>query len=249
MQERKCIRKTYSDFPICASLFLYDFYTDYLSMPDTAPFLVSFRLAFTTVVVLLVVAVPLAYILAITKHRLKPLVESIVSLPIALPPTVVGFYFLYAFGRGSAFGAWLADSFDVSLVFSFSGLVLGSVLYSLPFMVQPVKNGFEAISTEIRESAVLDGATGLQVFMRVALPIARRSLLTGSALAFVHALGEFGIVMMIGGNISGETRTASIALYDAVQALDYGSAHIYAAILLGVALLSGIPAFQWWREK
>lgn len=218
-------------------------------MLDIAPFLVSFRLALTTVLVLLVVAVPLAYILATTKHRIKPFVESIVSLPIALPPTVVGFYFLYVFGRSSTLGAWLADGIELSFVFSFSGLVLGSVLYSLPFIVQPVKNGFEAIPSEVLESALLDGASRTQVFVRVALPIARRSILTGSALAFVHSLGEFGVVMMIGGNIAGETRTASIALYDAVQALDYGTAHVYAAILLGAALLCSIPAFQWWRER
>lgn len=218
-------------------------------MLDLTPLLVSLRLAATTVLVLLVAAVPLAYRLALSKHRLKPIIESFVSLPIALPPTVVGFYFLYVFGRGNAVGAWLADSLDVHLVFSFTGLVLGSVLYGLPFMVQPVKNGFEAIPLEILENAVLDGATRSQVFVRVAVPIARRSLLTGSALAFVHSLGEFGVVMMIGGNIAGETRTASIALYDAVQGLDYSTAHLYAAVLLGAALVCALPAFRWWQKE
>ncbi len=218
-------------------------------MPDISPLLVSLRLATTTVLVLLVVAVPLAYGLALSKHRLKPIIESFVSLPIALPPTVIGFYFLYVFGRGNAVGAWLADSLDVHLVFSFTGLVLGSVFYGLPFMVQPVKNGFEAIPVEILENAVLDGATRSQVFVRVAIPIARRSLLTGSALVFVHSLGEFGVVMMIGGNIAGETRTASIALYDAVQGLDYSTAHFYAVLLLGATLLSALPAFRWWQKE
>lgn len=218
-------------------------------MPDLTPLLVSLRLAATTVLVLLVVAVPFAYRLALSKHRLKPIIESLVSLPIALPPTVLGFYFLYAFGRGNAFGAWLANTLDIQFVFSFAGLVLGSVIYGLPFMVQPVKNGFEAIPLEVLENAMLDGASRSQVFLRVAVPIARRSLLTGSALAFVHSLGEFGVVMMIGGNIAGETRTASIALYDAVQGLDYSTAHIYASLLLGAALLSALPAFRWWQKE
>lgn len=216
-------------------------------MPDTAPFLVSLRLAASTVAVLLFCAVPLAYFLAFTQSRFKPLFESIVSLPIALPPTVVGFYCLYAFGRGSIVGAWLQDMFDISLVFSFSGLVLGSVVYSLPFMVQPVKSSFEAIPHELLDSARLDGATRLQIFLWVLLPLARRGVLVGCTLTFVHALGEFGVVMMIGGNIAGETRTASIALYDAVQALEYGTAHVYALSLLGGAFLLSLPIFWRWR--
>ncbi|MFY7997310.1 MAG: molybdate ABC transporter permease subunit [Candidatus Kapaibacteriota bacterium] len=217
-------------------------------MPEFAPFLVSLRLAATTVALLLCTGVPVAYFLAFSRSRIKPLLESLVSLPIALPPTVLGFYWLYALGQESLVGAWLQSILAVNMVFSFSGLVLGSVLYSLPFMVQPVKSGFEAIPSEILDSARLDGASAVQVFLRVTAPLARRSLLTGCALVFVHALGEFGIVMMIGGNIAGETRTASIALYDAVQAMDYAAAHFYALCLLLVALGLTLPVFWRFRD-
>lgn len=208
---------------------------------------VSFRLAFSTVLVLFCFGVPVAYWLAFTKSRLKPFLESIVSVPIALPPTVIGFYVLLCFGRESLIGTWFSETLGVELVFSFWGILLGSVLYCLPFMVQPVKTGLESVPKECVESARLDGASVLQVLWRVLLPLSRRSIVVGAALTFVHALGEFGIVMMIGGSIEGETRTASIALYDAVQALKIAEAHRIALVILAVALFVSLVIF--WHQR
>lgn len=212
-----------------------------------AAIVVSLRVAFSTVFILLLVGVPIAYRLAMSKSRLKPLWESLVSLPIALPPTVVGFYWLLVFGRGSLVGEWLYEVLGGSLVFSFLGVVLGSSLYCLPFMVQPVKNGFEAVPQELLDNARLDGASSVQVFLRICLPMSLRSITVGASLTVVHALGEFGVVMMIGGNITSETRTASIALYDAVQALQFREAHMVALVLLFLAMVASVPMF--WSKR
>lgn len=207
------------------------------------PLLLSLRLALTTTLILAVLGGGIAYFLAFTRNRGKVLLESLVALPLALPPTVIGFYLLILFGREGTFGGWLSTVLNIQVIFSFYGVVLGSVLYSLPFMVQPLQAGFEAVSREYREIALLYGATRCQVFYRVLLPLSWRSLVTGCVLTFAHTLGEFGIVMMIGGNIPSETRTASIALYDAVQAMDYQSAHRLALMLLGLCFLLNCTVF------
>ena len=207
------------------------------------PFLLSLRLAFVTTLILIVFGGAVAYFLAFTRFRGKIVLESLVALPLALPPTVIGFYFLLLFGRESTVGACLLDTWNIQVIFSFYGLVVGSVLYSLPFMVQPLQAGLEAVRKEYREIALLYGATRWQTFWRVLMPLAWRSLLTGCVLTFAHTLGEFGIVMMIGGSIPAETRTASIALYDAVQAMDYQSAHQLAFTLLGLCFLLHCTVF------
>lgn len=202
----------------------------------------TIRLAATSTLILLAIALPLAGWLDRTRSRLGSLVEALVTLPIVLPPTVIGFYLLVSFGSQSPLGqAWTA-LFGHTLAFSFPGLVLGSVIYSLPFAVQPIQTALRDVDAALIEAACALGARARQTFWRVVVPAARGGVLTGAALSFAHTLGEFGVVLMIGGNIPGVTRVASIALYDETQKLEYAVAHTYAALLLAVsfALLLGI---------
>lgn len=202
-----------------------------------SPLFLSFQLALVTTAVLLLVGLPLAWWLARTQTRLKPVIESLVSLPLVLPPTVLGFYFLLAFSPNNAFGNWLDDWLGLRLVFSFPGLVLASVIYSLPFMVQPVQAGLAALPKSLTEAALLMGKSRWQIFRYVQLPNIRPALLTGIVLSFAHTVGEFGVVLMIGGNLPGETRVASIAIYDEVEALNYDAANAYSLVLLGLSFL------------
>lgn len=202
-----------------------------------SPLLLSLQLALATVIALLLVGLPLAWWLARTKTRLKPVVESLVSLPLVLPPTVLGFYFLIAFSPNNAFGGWLDDWLGLRLVFSFPGLVLASMVYSLPFMVQPIQSGLEALPASLTEAATLMGKTKMEILRRVQLPNIKSSLLTAIVLSFAHTIGEFGVVLMIGGNIPGKTRVASIAIYDEVEALNYDAANWYSLVLLGLTFL------------
>jgi len=199
---------------------------------DWSPLLLSFRLALATTVVLAIIGLPLAYWLAYTKSRLKPVVESLVSMPLVLPPTVLGFYLLIAFSPGNAFGAWLEEWIGLRLVFSFAGLLLASVIYSLPFMVQPVQAGLAGLPSSLREAAYVLGKSKWTTFWRVLVPNIRPGLLTGAVLSFAHTVGEFGVVLMIGGNIPHRTRVASIAVYDAVESLNYEAANLYSLVLL-----------------
>ncbi|WP_432264630.1 molybdate ABC transporter permease subunit [Autumnicola musiva] len=199
------------------------------------PLLLTFKLAAISTLILLIIGVPLAYWLAHTKTRLKPVVEAVVSMPIILPPTVLGFYLLIALGNSSFFGRWLNDTLGIQLVFSFSGLVLASVIYSLPFMVQPVQSGFAALPQNLREASYSLGKSKFNTFSKVLLPNIKTSLLTGMVLTFAHTVGEFGVVLMIGGNIPGETRVASIAIYDEVEALNYDSANQLSFVLFVIS--------------
>lgn len=191
----------------------------------------TFRLAAITTVCLIALGIPLAYYLAHTRSRFKPVLETIVSMPLVLPPTVIGFYMLLAFSPHGTVGAWIQDVFNVRLVFTFGGLVLGSILYSLPFMVQPVQSGFEHLPPNLAEASYTLGKSRLETLIRVLLPNMKAALLSGVVLSFAHTVGEFGVVLMIGGNIPGVTRVASIAIYDEVEALNYGLAGKYAATL------------------
>ena len=199
-----------------------------------APFILTFQLALVATAILLLVSLPLAYWLAYSRSRIKPIVESIVSLPLVLPPTVIGFYLLVAFSPNNAFGSWL-DSLGLRLVFSFEGLVVGSLLYSLPFMVHPIQSGFGQLPRDLRDAAYVLGKSPIETFWKVLLPNIRRSVLTGVVLAFTHTVGEFGVVLMIGGNIPGETRVASIAIFDEVEALNYGTANSYSLVMVGLS--------------
>jgi molybdate transport system permease protein len=199
---------------------------------DYGPLLLTFQLAFITTFILLLVGVPLAYFLAVTKLKVKPVLEAFISLPLVLPPSVLGFYLLLAFSPNSGIGIFLESTFDLRLVFTFAGLVVASILYSLPFMVHPIQAGLEALPVSLKEASYVLGKSKVETLFRVLLPNIKPSLLTGIVLSFAHTIGEFGLVLMIGGNIPGETKVASIAIYDEVETLNYEAAHVYSIILL-----------------
>lgn len=192
----------------------------------------TFRLASTTTMILLLAGIPLGYALAHSRAWYKPLAEALVSMPLVLPPTVLGFYLLMAFSPESPLGHWLLERLDLRLVFTFQGLVVGSILYSLPFMVQPVQAGFEKLPPHLAEASYTLGKSRRTTLLRVLLPNMKPALLTGIVLSFAHTVGEFGVILMIGGNIPGQTRVASIAIYDEVEGLNYAAAHQYAAVLV-----------------
>jgi molybdate transport system permease protein len=198
---------------------------------------VSLTLAALTTLVLLPLGLALARWLAVTAWAGRPFIEALLLLPLLLPPTVIGFYFLVAFGQGSAVGAWLFAS-GWRLVFTLEGLLLVSVLVNLPFMVQPIQRAFAAVPNSLREAAWVSGLSAWQTFWRIELPLAWPGLLAGMALTVAHTLGEFGVVLMVGGNIEGETRTLSVSLYDKVQGMDLSSAHVMALALVGISLLA-----------
>ena len=188
-------------------------------------------------VLLLMVGIPIAYWLVFSKVRWKFLVESLVALPLVLPPTVLGFYVLMAIGGNSFIGRWYDAIFNKTLAFSFQGLVLGSFLYSLPFAVQPFQTSFVGVDKRLLEASWSLGRSHLYTFFSVILPLSRQGVITGCVLSFAHTLGEFGVVLMLGGNIPGITKVASVAIYDEVQMLNYGNANIYSAILLSFSFL------------
>lgn len=196
------------------------------------PVWLTLWLAATTTVILLAVGAPLAYWLARTRCRAKPLVEAVTALPLVLPPTVLGFYLLVALGPLSALGGLWMQVTGEALTFSFSGLVIASVIYSLPFMVQPLAAAFSALGDGPLEAAASLRASPLDAFFRVAAPLSARGFVTAIVLTFTHTIGEFGVVLMVGGSIPGETRVISIAIYEHVETLRYGQAHALSAGLL-----------------
>ncbi|HEY8513154.1 MAG TPA: molybdate ABC transporter permease subunit [Cyclobacteriaceae bacterium] len=206
-------------------------------MLDFGPFILTLKLSVITTVLLFIMGVPIAYWLAYSRSRIKVLVEALVALPIVLPPSVLGFYLLLAFSPQNVFGKWLDQYMDMQLVFTFPGLVIASLLYSLPFMVQPIQSGFQQLPRSLMEASYTLGKGRMTTLLRVLLPNARVSIITGCILAFAHTIGEFGVVLMVGGNIPGETRVVSIAIYDEVEAMNYDTAGIYSAILLAFSFL------------
>ena len=194
----------------------------------------TLALAACTTGLLLVLGLPLAYGLAYGRWRLRPLLEAVVSLPLVLPPTVIGFYLLLAFSDSTALGRMLI-SWGLSLNFTFAGILVGSVVYSLPFMVQPLQAGFAQVPRSLREAAYTLGKSRGTTLWQVLLPNMKPALLSGAVLTFAHTLGEFGVVLMLGGNLPGRTRVASIAIYDEAQSLHYAQANRYAGTLLAVA--------------
>ena len=199
---------------------------------------VSLRLAVSTIVVLLPLGIWLGRILATHEFRGKLLVETLVTVPLVLPPSVLGFYLLTAFGGRSWLGGVFERLIGHTLTFSFEGLLLASLIVNVPFVVQPIQRGFEAIPENIIAAASCCGLSPVQRFLRIELPLAWASILTASILTFAHTLGEFGVVLMVGGNLPGQTRTLSIAIYDRMQAFDDRSAGVMAATLLVVALVT-----------
>ena len=198
----------------------------------------SLRLAGWTVAILLPISIVMGRFLATHSFRGKGLIEALVMLPLVLPPTVLGFYMLVSFGRTSPIGQWWHAAFGSQLVFSFEGLVLASVIFNLPFAILPAQRGFEAISTDIRDAARCCGLSPLRSLWRIELPLAWPGVLTAMVLTFAHTLGEFGIVLMVGGSIPGETRTIAIAIYDRVQAFDDQSAALMSAVLMVISLVT-----------
>ena len=194
--------------------------------------LLTIRLALLVSVLLLAIGLPIAYWITFSRWRFKFLVETIVAMPLVLPPTVLGFYFLLLLGRESVLGRVVDRAFGTTLPFTFTGLAVASVLYSLPFAVQPFAAGFAGVDRNLIHASALLGASDLKTFFRLILPLSRAGLVTGFVLSFAHTLGEFGVVLMVGGNIPGVTRTISIAIYDDVQALNYSSANANAMALL-----------------
>ena len=205
---------------------------------DTVALLLTLRLALVTTAILLVLAVPLAYWIAFTRSRWRTLVQAVCSLPIVLPPTVLGFYLLVGLGPRTAFGRAITHILGHPLAFSFAGLVVGSVIYSLPFAVQPLTAGFASVDRSILDAAATLGSNRWDRMTRVVLPLSRGSLFTAGVLSFAHTVGEFGVVLMIGGNLPGATRTLSIALYDQVQDFQYAQANRTALFLLAICLVA-----------
>lgn len=198
----------------------------------------SVKLAAVTLLVLLPLGLLLGRWLAQTSSPVKPWIESAVMLPLVLPPTVLGYYLLVSLGAGSPLGAWLLTHLNVQLTFHFSGLVIASVIFNIPFMVQPIQRAFEAIPRQLAEAAAVSGLSNAQTFWRVQLPLAWPGVLSAMVLTFVHTLGEFGVVLMMGGSIPGETKTIAISIYDTVQAFDLASADRMALLLLVLSLMA-----------
>jgi molybdate transport system permease protein len=197
----------------------------------------SVRLAASTTLVLLAIGIPIAHWLVFSPRRWKVVVEAVVALPLVLPPTVLGFYLLMAMGSRSPLGRWWTEWTGHSLAFTFEGLVIASVFYSLPFAVQPVAAAFAQVEPSLREASATLGASGLRTFARVTLPLSLEGVIAGFVLSFAHTVGEFGVVLMVGGNLPGITRTVSISIYDGVQALEYQQANITALALLAFSLI------------
>ena len=217
---------------------------------DWQAFGLTLRLAATVSAVLLVMGLPLAYWIAFSRWRWKFLAEAVVALPIVLPPTVLGFYVLVALGPRSPLGRWWIALTGHTLAFTFDGLVVGSILYSLPFAVQPFATSFAGVDRKLIAASATLGASPLRTFVRVVLPLSIPGLITGAALSFAHTMGEFGVVLMVGGNIPGVTRTVSIDIFDGVQASDYAAANETALLLLAfsfavLALVYGLNRRAW----
>ncbi len=215
-------------------------------MNTLGPLWLSAQLALVTTLVLLVIGTPLAWWLSQTPSKWKPAAQAVVAMPIVLPPTVLGFYLLILLGPDGAIGRWWVQVTGSALTFSFTGLVIASCIYSLPFAVQPMQNAFEALPRQTLERAWTLGASRLDAFFSVVVPLSVRGFVSGMVLAFAHTLGEFGVVLMVGGNIPGETRVVSIAIYDHVESLNYAAAHRLSLLLLvfAFAILFGMYIFS-----
>jgi molybdate transport system permease protein len=213
---------------------------------DWQAFWLTIRLAVVVTLLLVVLGLPIAYWIAFSRWRWKFLVEAVVALPIVLPPTVLGFYVLVAVGQRSPLGKWWQSLTGHTLAFTFEGLVIGSVLYSMPFAVQPFAASFASVDSRLLAASEVLGVSRFRTFWRVVLPLSLSGLITGVALTFAHTMGEFGVVLMVGGNIPGATRTLSINIYDQVQNLDFAAANITALTLMVIAfgLLSLVYSFN-----
>lgn len=208
-----------------------------MTLPDLSPLWLTLQLAAVTTVVLLALGTPLAWWLSQTRSRVKPVIEAITALPLVLPPTVLGFYLLILMSPRAPLGSFWVDVTGSTLTFSFTGLVIASALYSLPFAVQPLQAAFEALGRAPFELAATLRAGPLDRFFTIAVPMAKRGFLTAAVLSFAHTVGEFGVVLMVGGNIPGQTKVISIAIYEQVETINYADAHVLSAIMLVFAFV------------
>jgi|TARA_B110000305_G_scaffold16530_1_gene15409 molybdate transport system permease protein len=213
---------------------------------DISALLVTIKLASVTTAILILIGTPIAWWLSQTRFKFKAVIEAIIALPLILPPTVLGFYLLMTLGTNGPLGNLLESLGGNSIAFTFTGLVVGSVIYSLPFVVQPLQNSFSSVGKQAMEVAATLGASKLDRFFTVAVPLARSGFITATVLGFAHTVGEFGVVLMIGGNIPGETGVLSIAIYDHVEAMEYGQAHLLAGglLVLSFAMLLIVYVFN-----
>lgn len=221
-------------------------------MMDLAPLLLSAKLALVTTLILVVLGAPLSWWLSQNRSRWQAVVQAIVAMPIVLPPTVLGFYLLIILGPEGAIGSWWVQLSGETLTFSFAGLVIASCVYSLPFAVQPMQNAFESLSRSHLEAAWTLGASKLDAFFSVAVPLSLRGFISAAVLCFAHTLGEFGVVLMVGGNIPGETRVVSIAIFDQVETLNYAAAHRLSLVLIVFAFVTLFSMFlinRRWQSR
>lgn len=219
-----------------------------MSELDWQATLLTLKLASITTVCLLLICLPCAYFLARSRSALKPFIETLVTLPLVLPPTVLGYYFLVLFSPNVGLGKWLRGTLGIELVFSFSGILLASMIYSLPFTFRPLQSAFEQLPKELYHAAAVLGFAPWQQFYHVILPAIKPALYTAATLSFAHTIGEFGAILMIGGNIPGETQVLSLALFDHVESLDHQSAQQLAWLMLTFSF-TVVFACQWWQKQ
>lgn len=215
---------------------------------ELTPFLLSFKLAAITTAILFVLGIFLAWQLSQMTSKSKPILEAISALPIVLPPSVLGFYILYALSFNSPIGAFVHEYFGIKMVFNFTGLVIASCFYSLPFMVQPLQSGFEALPKNMLEASYIAGKSKFTTLFKVALPNIKPSLMSAIVITFAHTVGEFGVVLMVGGSIPGQTKVASVAIYEMVEIMDYQSAHIYSGLMVLMSFLVLLSVYVFNRK-
>ena len=209
------------------------------------PFILSFKLAGITTLILFFISLPIAWYLSQTNSRFKPFLEALTALPIVLPPSVLGFYILFSLSQNSLIGQFFQQYFNIKLVFNFYGLVIASCIYSLPFMVQPLQGGLESLNKNMLEASYISGKGKLETLFKIALPNIKPALLTAIIITFSHTVGEFGVVLMIGGSIPGVTKVASIAIYEFTETMEYANAHIYSAIMILMSFLTLLSVYMF----
>ena len=220
-----------------------------MSEIDFTPFLLSFKLSAVTTLILFIIALPFSWWLSQTTTKIKPFLEAVTALPIVLPPSVLGFYILWALSPNSSLGAFFENTFGIKLVFNFTGLVIASCFYSLPFMIQPLQSGFESLNKNMIEASYIAGKGKVKTLLKVALPNIKPALLTAVIMTFAHTIGEFGVVLMVGGSIEGETKVASVAIYEMVETMDYKTAHIYSAIMIVISFIVLVSVYIFNRQQ
>lgn len=222
---------------------------DALLSLEFTPFILSFKLAFITTFILFFISLPLAWYLSQTQSKIKPILEALTALPIVLPPSVLGFYILWALSYNSPIGQFFNDVFGIKLVFNFTGLVIASCFYSLPFMVQPMQGGFQSINKNMLEASYIGGKSKFETLFKVALPNIKPALLTSVIVTFSHTVGEFGVVLMVGGSIPDQTKVASVAIYEFVEIIDYTQAHIYSLIMVTLSFFTLLGVYIFNRTQ